>query len=290
MKKKIKNILSEIVYFLYRHHILKNHLQVMSVDETIEELLTTEKSMIRFGDGEIVAIEGNALVLQKSSEELSNALKYLLGYPYDGILTTVQGIFDGVEQYQDKSKKFWKEHLFSFRKVYYKYCNLGKIYGDTCISRGYYVFEDKTPCFRWYAKIRMIWENRDIVVVEGETTHNGVGNDLFDTASLIERVICPSSNAYSTITEIEDCCLTFPKDRLFLVSLGATAKPLVEFLFLAGYRALDIGNMDMEYEWFLMNAQSKVEIPKHSVIGEEANRIAGYDVYLSQVRYWITQC
>ncbi len=54
MKRKIKDILAAIVWFLYEKGILHNRIQVHSVDDTIDELLHTEKSMVRFGDGEIV--------------------------------------------------------------------------------------------------------------------------------------------------------------------------------------------------------------------------------------------
>lgn len=34
-------------------------------------------------------------------------------------------------------------------------------------------------------------------------SRSGVGNDLFDDANSVERIICPSKNAYSKIDEIE---------------------------------------------------------------------------------------
>lgn len=32
-----------------------------------------------------------------------------------------------------------------------------------------------------------------------------------------------------------------------------------------GYQALDIGHMDIEYEWYLMGAKEKVDLPNKSV-------------------------
>ena len=75
---------------------------------------------------------------------------------------------------------------------------------------------------------------------------------------------------------------------MFLVSLGVAAKFLVEKLFLEGYRALDIGNLDMEYEWYLHQAPCKEEIAKHGVVGEKANRDAGYHEYLTQIKRRVT--
>ena len=45
MKRKLKDILAAIVYFLYEKGVLHNRIQVHTVDETIDELLRTEKSM-----------------------------------------------------------------------------------------------------------------------------------------------------------------------------------------------------------------------------------------------------
>ena len=107
---------------------------------------------------------------------------------------------------------------------------------------------------------------------------------MLDSARSIERIIGPSSDAYKKLDELFACCKEYPKDRLFLVSLGVAAKFLVEKLFLEGYRALDIGNLDMEYEWYLHQAKEKEKIPKHDMIGEEANKNAGYHEYLAQIK------
>ena len=287
MKELLKGTLSEIVFFFYAHHIFSNPLKVMSVDETIDVMLNTQNSMIRFGDGEIVELIGRSLEFQKSSEQLTDDLRRLLHYPYDGVITTVLDAFDDVSEYRINSQHYWKIHMFSFRREYYKYCDCSRIYGNSCISRPYYIFIDKSRTSGWFDKIRRIWEGKNIVVVEGEATHNGVGNDLLDAAMKIERIICPAKDAYGVIEDIKEKCFSFEKSKMFLVSLGPAAKPLVEALYLAGYRALDIGNMDMEYEWFLMRASEKTVLPKHNVIGEEANRRAGYTDYLAQIKYRI---
>ena len=71
---------------------------------------------------------------------------------------------------------------------------------------------------------------------------------------------------------------------MFLLALGAAAKPLAEDLFLKGYRVIDIGNLDMEYEWFLRGAKNKMKLEKHFAESVEENHKAGYDEYLSQIK------
>ena len=172
-------------------------------------------------------------------------------------------------------------------KVYYRYCNLEKKYYNTSVSRCYVTLTEKTKSAGWFEKFRRVFQGKKLVVVEGTGTHNGVGNDLFDMAESVERIICPGRNAYSVREKILQVCLEYSKDRLFLFSLGITAKALVEEMFLKGYRVIDIGNLDMEYEWYLRGAVKKEPIPKHSIVGEEANRKAGYEKYLSQIVCYI---
>lgn len=292
MKRKLKDILAAAVYFLYEKGVLHNKIQVHSIDETIDELLHTEKSMVRFGDGEIVMIKGVDLMLQKASPEIAAGLKEILSYQHDDLLVTIPGIFDGLSDHHKASRQFWKDHLLFCRKTYETYCNPNRIYDTTFVSRCYYFAKDRTPCDMWFAKIRKIWENRDVVIVEGSRTHNGVGNDLLDTAKSIERIICPPSDAYSAIPQILEVCTAYGKERLFLLSAGVAAKFLAAELFRQGYRVLDIGNLDMEYEWYVRQTPGKCKLEKHEIVGEEANRKAAvndetYAAYLQQIRVWL---
>lgn len=292
VKQKAKNILAAIVYFLYEKGILRNKIQVHTIDETIDELLHTEKSMVRFGDGEIVMIKGVDLMLQKASPEIVDGLKEILSYQYDDLLVTIPGIFDGLSDHHKASRQFWRDHLLFCRKTYETYCNPNRVYYTTFVSRCYYFAKDRSPCGGWFAKIRKIWENRDVVIVEGTRTHNGVGNDLLAAANSIERIICPPSDAYSAIPAILEACTAYPKDRMFLLSVGVAAKFLAAELFRQGYRVLDIGNLDMEYEWYVRRTPGKCKLEMHEIAGEEANRQAAladeaYAAYLEQVKVWL---
>lgn len=284
MKRKIKDILAAIAYFLYEKGILHNSIKVHSIDETIDELLHTNKSLVRFGDGEIVMIKGGDLMLQKASPEIAKGLAEILAYSYDDLMVTIPGIFDTLSDHRKASRQFWKDHLLFCRKTYEKYCNPDRIYYTTFVSRCYYYAKDRSNCGRWFAKIRKIWENKDVVVVEGTRTHNGVGNDLLDTAASVERIICPPRDAYGAIPQILEACEAYDKDRLFLLSVGVAAKFLALELFQKGYRVLDIGHMDMEYEWYVRQTPDKCKIEKHEIESEDANREAGYTQYLSQIK------
>ena len=287
IKKIIKKWLAGIAYGLYRHQVLPSRIRVNSVEETLNVLLTTEKSMVRFGDGEIVVINGRNIPTQAGNEEIAEGLKRILGFHHENLIVTLPDIFGDLNIYVPASQDFWKDHLLFFRHVYQKFCDLDKAYYNTSVTRGYITYADKSGSGNIFRRFREVWKDRKIVVVEGCTTHNGVGNDLLDQAKEVKRIICPSRNAYRVLERILKECLRYEKDILFLLSVGITAKFLAEELFLKGYRVLDIGNLDMEYEWYLCGAVTKEPILKHQVIGEQANREAGYDQYLKEIVCYI---
>ena len=209
MKPLLTDVVAQIFYCLYRFGIRKNKIKVHSIEETIEELCNSNKSMVRFGDGEILIIRGKNLKLQDSETELSEALQRIISFEHEDLMVTISNIFGDLSIYRKESQKFWKSHLLFERKVYDKYCRTDKIYYDTFVSRFYYAFKSKDKCGQWVEAIKRIWENKDIVIVEGERTHNGVGNDFFVTAKTIERIIVPANNAVSS-------CMPLCKTEIFL--------------------------------------------------------------------------
>ena len=283
MKKKIKAILADIMYWVYQKRICRTDIEVMSIDETLNELLSTDKSLVRFGDGEIIMSRGKSLHFQHESEEIARRLAEILQYKEEGLMVAIPDIFRGLDQYRKSGQAFWKDHLFFFRGVYHQYCTSDRKYGNAYVSRCYYNYADKSASAAWFGKIRQIWKAKDIIVVEGEATHNGVGNDLLSEAASVKRILCPANNAGDFQEDILRTCLVMPENSLFLLSLGPAAKLLAQDLFRAGRRVIDIGNLDMEYEWYLAQAMEKQKIFKHTVIGIEANQKAGYFEYLNQI-------
>ena len=108
--------------------------------------------------------------------------------------------------------------------------------------------------------MKKIWDKKDVVIIEGEQSRLGIGNDLFDNMKSIQRIICPSENAFEIYDKIYNEALKIDKNKLVLLALGPTATVLAYDLFKAGYQAIDIGHVDIEYEWFLRKATKKIKI------------------------------
>ena len=122
--------------------------------------------------------------------------------------------------------------------------------------------------------------------MEGKQTRLDVGNDLFDGASSVRRILAPAVGAYVKIEEIRNAVIEKAGGSLVLLALGPTATVLVSQLAECGIQALDIGHVDIEYGWFLQGVAERVAIK-----GKYTNEVAeGRNVddcldekYISQV-------
>ena len=76
----------------------------------------------------------------------------------------------------------------------------------------------------------------------------------------MQRIICPNENAFEKYGQILGAVKKQDKGRLVLLALGPTATILAYDLAKEGFRAVDIGHIDIEYEWYLMGATEKVAV------------------------------
>lgn len=235
-------------------------INVLNIDETLDYILEHNSSVARFGDGEMDIIAGNSIPYQQYDYNLAQQLRQIMMLQSnEKMVVCLSDVFKDRDRYNSYASDFWKHHLDVYRDFYTELCT-ADWYGSTFISRPYMDLIDKTSSKRYFNKLKQLWENKNILIVEGVNSRSGVGNDLFDNAMSVKRIICPAKNAYSKIDVIKEHIIQYADDRLILIMLGPTAKVLAYELSLAGYQAIDIGHIDSEYEWFKMGATSKVKL------------------------------
>ncbi|MDM0963116.1 SP_1767 family glycosyltransferase [Clostridium perfringens] len=268
MKKNY--ITKKIIYSIFKslNKLNKNRIVVKDCDEIIEKILKEKYSLSRFGDGELRLICGKDISFQKYNKNLSDRLKEILISQTNDkkILIAIPNVFDTLDIYVDKSKEYWTEQLFFYKDKWISLLNENAEYYDAFISRPYMIYRNKNNCKYKFKKIKEIWKEKKIVIIEGEKSKLGVGNDLFKSCKSIERIICPSKDAFSKYNEIFEVARKIPKDKIILIALGPTASILAYDLSNIGLQAIDIGHIDIEYEWFLNNS-----IEKESIKGKYTN-------------------
>ena len=240
-------------------------IQVKGIDETLDYIIENKSSLVRFGDGEINMLAGHSIPYQDYDEELVSTMRDIIGQESrEELVVCLPDAFTDRFRFTSWAIPFWKDHMDHYMDFYRELCS-DSWYGSTFVSRPYIDFEDKSQAKAQFEKLKSIWKNRDLLIVEGATSRSGVGNDLFDEANSIKRIICPSHSAFSRVHEIEQEIEKHAAGRLILCMLGPTAKVLAYHLSRKGYQVLDIGHIDSEYEWMKMGAKTKVKFShKHT--------------------------
>lgn len=257
--EKIQYRLDNIPYELY-HKITNNNFSVpipkmATVDQTLDRLILDKCSLSRFGDGEFVLMEGGRINYQTRSPQLATRLKEIIASDNQNLLIALPPCFGAMDDYLPPVAEFWIKCMTRKRQKIYSYLDMDRVYYDAFVSRvyiqSYKTDEHYEKCGRFYQKVKNIWADRDVVICEGRGTRFGMFNNLLDNTKSISRILCPPRNAYDQYDEILSAFNDISTDKLILIALGPTATVLAHDLCIKGYQAIDIGALDIDYEWYL---------------------------------------
>lgn len=268
-KKTLINIYE--VFFEYRRLLYlrtKFRLKIMSPRKTIKYIKANKCSIARFGDGEFdFILNSRDQWFQKRSEELSNELIKVLKTRNEKLLLCVPRCLNTVKACNDHARGFWIEwgrkngHHMEIVDMIRSYTGKTYVFGDAQITRPYIDWKTDKRARILFPLLKSLWEDECVLIVEGDQTRLGVGNDLFDGAKEVKRILAPAEGAFEVRDNIRDAILENCNGRLVLLALGPTATVLATELSEMGIQSLDIGNVDIEYEWFLRRAKERIAIP-----------------------------
>ncbi len=284
---------------VYKIKYRKDKLNILNSEETIKKILDGGYSIARFGEGEFELMLHSDMDLgfQKRNPQLAECLKSTMANKNSSLLLCIPYPLNDIFGRTKHSRSFWY-YWGKNRDQHNRIVDLIKelngkdyIFGDTQITRPYIAYQTPDNAKKIFPMLKQLWDDRDILFVEGEKTRLGVGNDLFDNARSIKRVLCPATNAFDKYSEILDSVCKVLRGELVLLALGPTATVLAADLSDRGIQALDLGHVDIEYEWFLSGAKGH-----DAVSGKFTNEgVGGHDVaecedeeYLLQVLMKIT--
>ncbi len=275
----VRIVLREVLYWI-QYKLLKQKrdmLNILTSEETIFHIINSRCSVCRYGDGEMDMLtslkygfdESRKSDFQTYDEKLASRLKLILENGSDDNLNLIVCIPYVWKSHQCLSfiaRRFIERNFVNNKDMICASIHPTRQYGDSYFTRFYIDCRDKNKG-TYIQTCRQIWQNRELCIIEGEQSRLGIGNDLFDNARNIERILCPALNAFAKYDEIMEAACKVDKSKLILLALGHTATVLAYDLAKEGYQAIDIGHIDIEYEWFLMKAMKKVPIP-HKYVNE----------------------
>lgn len=243
----------------YYETFKNNNIKFISDEEVVNRILDG-CNLSRFGDGEFKWILGaKQNNFQKQDEKMQEKLKKVLTEDNSNLIIGITKSFIDVSDYNKQAKKYWKLFYYRYGKQLLPLLKKSE-YANASITRFYMDYENKDDALLRLKNIKRIWDNLDIIIVEGDKTLMGVNNDLFDNAKSVKRIIVPSVNAFDKYELIYDSIKKQSKDVLYLLAIGPTATILASDLSKIGYHAVDIGHLDIEYEWALAGAKKKKKV------------------------------
>lgn len=230
-------------------------IQILDSMSSIQYIIDNRCSVSRFGDGEFDVLMGkNGNTFQIANARLAGMLRcVLVSNDAPNHMIGVPLPFKGTSGLRSLSRDFWGYYVKENISNILPFLSKDRIYLDTQLSRFYMAYKDKSHCKEHLALLKKIWDGRDIVIVEGCESRTGVGNDLYDNAKSIRRIIGLATNAFEKYDDMLNAILTnVSKDKLVLLSYGMCATVLAYDLAKLGYWAIDLGHLDIEYEWMRM--------------------------------------
>lgn len=234
-------------------------IKVLSNDETVDFILRNQSSASRFGEGEVQLMRGGNLDFQVFDPQLADRMKEILTVPSsEKFVVCIPDVFHSLRRYRFPVRLWWEQHLQKYRK-FYQEIFISDWYGSAFISRPYMDWKKK-EIGGYFNHLKEIWNEKDVLIIEGQYSRSGVGNDLFSNANSVQRILCPSRNAFSDYEKILKYAQKHGSNKLILIMLGPAAKVLAYDLYKSGFWAIDLGHIDSEYEWFKMGARKKVTL------------------------------
>ena len=280
LKIKIEKLQREVDNAPYEYG--NSPVKIKSAKELLEKIIEKKYSLCRFGDGEFdIILNHNRAWFQKYDAEMSEKLRKILKSDDEKILIAIADNYGSLSKYSDRAADAIRQYMTNEkRREHMNLLDLSREYYDAYVSRPYIIYKNKnknaSEIFDLYKK--MI-DGRDILIIEGKNTKIGVNNDFLDGAKSVRRILCPDANAYSVYEKIINQTIENASyDDLILITLGPTATVLAYDLAKKGYQAIDFGQVDNEYEWFLRQATERIVIE-----GKSVSEVAWYRIPRTQI-------
>lgn len=227
--------------------------RVSRVLESVQYLLWTNKSLARFGDGEVSLILGRRQFFQRANSKLSAKLLKVLKSNSPKLLIGIPDIFTGKMPLNKDNYNFWQKN-YNLVEWFINNTNKNKQYLAGHMSSPY-VSTLTAHCElldKVYETYRKIWDDKDIVFVRANHSQKYT-YDIFDNARSVKTIYVPPRQTWYYYNDIKNEVFEEDKDKLYILSIGPVSDILAYDLVRDGRRALDLGHLPKDYDAYKKN-------------------------------------
>lgn len=223
---------------------------IKTYNETIDELITTNKSFVRFGDGELFLMNDKPIPFQEPNPYLQQRLENIIKSSNKNIMIgIIRRIFymDAGYNCRNNVKYYDRSKGSHIRRLFENIIDKNQIYYAADITAPFMTYEN-FDFESYYNNIQRIWKNKDITIICGVKTFENIDYNIFECSNSLEYQYAPSINAFDKYKEIFINAKKIDKNKLIIIILGPTATILAYDLAKEGFRAIDIGHIAKDYD------------------------------------------
>ncbi len=254
----------------------RDPLHIEKTETTLRHILSTRCSMARYGDGELglMSSDDSHIAFQRNSAAIKKRLWEVMmsSLPPEQFIIALPCAMYYPEGSLARERKFWRKFLVKFCNNILPIIGRNRKFYDSLCSRPLTTY-GKEVARNVFALWKQIWDGRPLLIVEGEKTRMGIGNDMLDNAGSISRILIPAVNAFEKYDEVMEAIVRHHKEgQLVLLAAGPTATVLAYDLARRGIQAIDSGHLDIQYCLY----QDGGAPVMRSVQGKYVNECNGY--------------
>lgn len=229
-------------------------LNILDTWESIEYIVKTNKSFIRFGDGEINLMRGINQPFQMYDKELVDRLYRIL---YNSNSAIAVGINDGyyVPLYSVENNIYNRRYSYDYRCFFKKYCNPKAVY-----LNGSFTFwnfgEHSESSEKFWRLWKEMFRGKKIAIICGKDILDKLQYDVFEYCLERQYIYGPSRHAWNEHEKIiSSIAKEVNKDTFLLFILGMSGKAMIPEVTELGYVAWDIGHLAKSYDAYMKNIE-----------------------------------
>lgn len=217
-------------------------IKFLNYKETIDDIISNDKSIVRFGDELIDMFKGIGLYYddwhQKYDPKLVARLKEVLSFDNPKLMVALHWQFFTKTKAQLKSEGI-PPHIWTNAKVFMRqYMHSNRVYGSAlCFQPKYNPDID-------FEKIGKYLKTKHVIIITGNIKRF----EHIKLGKTTDFVGCPKNDSWFHYEDIFSKAISIPKNKgyrkedvLFLVSLASAAKVFVLDLLKFGYQGWDTG-------------------------------------------------
>ena len=227
-----------------------NEIRILGVEESVELVKKSNKSFVRFNDGEINLMKGCNQPFQKYDEELVRCLYEILETNDDNLIVGLNRDYY-VPLYNSDSIDYYRRYAYDFRKFFGEHCLKDRNYIDASFT--FYRFGDySSDAEKFWEKWKEMFRGRKLAIICGEGILDKLQFDIFDLCSERIYIYGPKRHAWSKHKEIiAEIVEKVSKETTLVFILGMAGKAMIPETTKLGYVSWDIGHLAKGYDAYM---------------------------------------